>query len=390
MPPTAGLTPAQRAAKRFAVGSHEFQKGQLIRIVDGMRGRMDCLGQVDAFLVGIGVLTPIGLAECNITMNKKNCKQDEKDEQGEPDDPEPPEQQVKDEDIEIAKDHEPDIPCRAVSPRGPPTTWDRNWTNVGKLGPMFIELLLRYRYPQIFTIANMRSLKRPGAKTILMHRLQHYIEYLTNWDPTQFIQPEHRYQEVYMEFFSKQCGYLGNRGTTLVLEPSEEDQWLQGIYDWEIKSATMLSLWHNFEPNAIKVLIIPKGERDFQIVANYSEHKAILKSRTSNFSKPLAVVFADVINNRFTAKPVKRCKLEKSANSESQHMAQPVGVSTSPASSVLTDAKVEHPNVGPTAVIPQSAGSKKRDRPKPPVLQKEVAQVATSAGSKRTRAKGVS
>ena len=255
---------------------------------------------------------------------------------------------------------------------------------------MFIELLLRYRYPQIFTIANMRSLKRPGAKTILMHRLQHYIEYLTNWDPTQFIQPEHRYQEVYMEFFSKQCGYLGNRGTTLVLEPSEEDQWLQGIYDWEIKSATMLSLWHNFEPNAIKVLIIPKGERDFQIVANYSEHKAILKSRTSNFSKPLAVVFADVINNRFTAKPVKRCKLEKSANSESQHMAQPVGVSTSPASSVLTDAKVEHPNVGPTAVIPQSAGSKKRDRPKPPVLQKEVAQVATSAGSKRTRAKGVS
>ena len=174
----------------------------------------------------------------------------------------------------------------------------------------------------------MRSLKRPGAKAILTHRLQHYIEYLTNWDPTQFIEPEHRYQEVYMEYFSKQCGYLGNRGTTLVLEPSEDDQWLQGIYDWEIKTATMLSIWHNFEPDAIKILTIPKGERDFQIVANYSERKAIIKSRTSNFSKPLAVVFADVINNRMAAKHARRCKVEKSARSEEPQMAQPVGVPT--------------------------------------------------------------
>ena len=59
MAPQAGLTPAQRAAKKFRVGSEEFQKGQLIRIIAGLKKREDIFGQVDNFLCGLSVLEQV-------------------------------------------------------------------------------------------------------------------------------------------------------------------------------------------------------------------------------------------------------------------------------------------------------------------------------------------
>ena len=98
----------------------------------------------------------------------------------------------------------------------------------------------------------MKSLERPGAKAILQHRLHHYVEFLTNWDPTHFIEPDQRSHELFIEFFSKECTFLGNRGSSLVWEPNEEDQWMQGIYDYECKTDGKVSLWHNFEADATK------------------------------------------------------------------------------------------------------------------------------------------
>ena len=346
MPPQAGLTPQVRAAKKFHKGSIDFQKGQLMRITHGLRGRMDVLGQVDTFLVGLGVLEPLRLEDMTVpkkevtvaaasgTASDKRLpfvagivpmQSDVKVEEG---------LDPVDASVGLAAD-------LASNARPVLQPWDRNWTYVGKLGPTFLEVIVNFGYPHIFTQMNMKALKRPGAKTVLFKRLLQYVEFLTNWDAQFFIEVAYRSQDAFANEFVAETVHLGNRGQHLVLEPNEDDQWIAGIYGYEKKGEGKVSVWHCFEMNCVRVLTVPKDVGELHITHNYSEAKATLKSKSTSFSKQLALVFADQIANRPVKKgiKVKSTKAEKSSSScRAVGFAQPVGSPKEPDDAPKKDA----------------------------------------------------
>ena len=296
MPPTPGLTPNERTAKRFANGSVEFQWGQYLRIQTGLKkkthgcprpGRLlSCrLGRAGTVALGrSGEANRIHQVRrrdyrCQTSSLQKGDGTTQKAWTA---------VGVKEE--ETIENPLESGPSRLTTNKCS-VSWDRNWTYVGRLGPQFLETCLSYKYPAIFTHTNLKALKKPGAKAILQHRLLQYVEFLTNWDDASFIAPGDRGQDKYVEMFADQCMSLGNRGTNLVIEPHESDQWIaDGVYGSEFKCEGKVFVWHGFERNAINVLSVPNGERDFHIVHNYSETKAVFKSSTSDFSKPLAIL----------------------------------------------------------------------------------------------------
>ena len=127
--------------------------------------------------------------------------------------------------------------------------------------------------------------------------------------------------------------------------------------------------------NATKILTAPKGEKEFHIISNFGEHKAMFQSCVSSFSKPLSVLFADDIRNRTAVKHVKRAKAENPNIKLKAQLAQPVATDN-------TDTYVPSDSVDMNTTNGFRIKPVKRIRPSPPP---RVAAVNAPASSKRLK-----
>ena len=251
--------------------------------------------------------------------------------------------------------------------------WDKNWTHVGTMSPSMLEKTLSRMKPQIFTLANMKSIRKSKqAKTAPFSRLLQYFEYLTGKDAKSFIDYDLRDEEVWFDYCIKLMNHLGSRGDDLVIEPCEEDQWHRGVYSKERRSTTKLFVSHCSIPNAGKTVEVPKGVDDLFFHANFSETKCHLKSFSSSFSKPMLEIFANNVAARreFTRpqhRPKKATKIELSDNGTETACTDAASASSSQAAaserakgqSLAASLRVDAPAMRPQARCPPP---KKRQR----------------------------
>ena len=205
----------------------------------------------------------------------------------------------------------------------PSPSWDRNWATMCKVSPSYMEQMLKYGAPHIFTEPNLKSLRKRGGKAVPSARLLHYIEFCSNMDATTAIPPELRNQDTLLEYFRQLCIHMGKRANTTHIEQEEDAQWLQGIYSCDFKKEGKLTVQHRTIGKP-KVIDIPKGKNDFYIAMNWSETRACVRSHSCDYSKQLCVVFASDISARkpFVFKPngatraKNECKVEAARSEE--------------------------------------------------------------------------
>ena len=148
-----------------------------------------------------------------------------------------------------------------------------------------------------------------GARTPPRHRLDQYLEFMTNQDASTTIQMEHRNNDGFNRHIIELNLQYGRRARDLVVQPDEDDQWGDGIYSVIKLNETKYKLQHNFMEDVVKVIVL-KAECEYFLDTNYSEAKAAVKCHNGCCRKVCSLVFAEVVarNLDFQKSPAKKIK----------------------------------------------------------------------------------
>ena len=80
-------------------------------------------------------------------------------------------------------------------------------------------------------------------------------------------------------------------------EENKEDQWLQGVYDYEHVNGTSIKVTHLYlHPMVYKVCDVPADARDLFISQNFSETSATLRDRKTSYKQPLSLLFSSELS----------------------------------------------------------------------------------------------
>ena len=234
MSPEKGLNAEQRAAKKFSKGFSEIVQGQCIRLCQALKANKGNLDPVERFMRSCGLIdaTGIGITRTGNALNLTAKSEEEATVQAVASSPSGAsgsggviKEEQPEEDLADHFEASTNSPCLRIVPVKSVSTWDKNWTHCGRLGPVFLELNLTFVVPQIFTAANIRALKRPGQRALCLNRGLQYLEFISNKDGNAFIGVDLRTQDGWIAHLRDAHQHYGNRGLSLCFEKAEEDQW---------------------------------------------------------------------------------------------------------------------------------------------------------------------
>jgi hypothetical protein len=129
---------------------------------------------------------------------------------------------------------------------------------------------------------------------------------MTNLDISTFVDFDRREHEAFIGWISELNEQLGRRCRDLVLTEALLDWEPHGVYGVAKASKNKLKITHKFAPQTIVITVDATGE--FHVDSNFSESRAIIRDRNSDWRKPCAIIFAELLASSMSKKkqPMKR------------------------------------------------------------------------------------
>jgi len=294
MAPRKGESADVRAARKFESAAALIQKATYDRVCAALKVHMEQLPAVERLLMSNGALGP----SPSVTAMEPRLKQEVK--------PEVKQEVMLNVNVDTAADLA--APVQETGTMAAPVdsmnSFDKNTTKIFQVGPALLESCLSDCFPHIFTVGNMKTLRKKQAKHMPMERILEYVDLATGWDRHQSIPPEYRSQEAFLGWFVEAVENLGFRCNELVLEPRAEDQWLSGVYALGERKGNKLELRHVFLKITKKTTVPANADFEFYLTQAFSEKAASVRCHQSDFVKSCNVAFIAEID----ALNAKSCK----------------------------------------------------------------------------------
>lgn len=323
MAPRKGETSDAKAQRYNRQAALFLQKARFERVVKVLKARPDVLPDVERQLKDLGVLevSNDGAAAVEVkelmaepvTPGKGDSGHGVKGEQGD-------------------EDEEGDA-CSAQAASSPANVkggcaqWDRNTTKFGQVPVSVLKRALQTAGKNSFSSGNVKAVVKRGARDPSQSFLCQCVELMTNMDPAATIEARYRSVEGFCELVVMLNMENGRRARDLVLADAIQDWEPHGVYSLDRTSAARLKISHKYK-NLVATISVDK-DGDYYIDGNFSEMRAIIRDRNSDWRKPATVLFPKelgqaVAKRRPKAKPPTAAKAEDPEDDGSTGLAMPV------------------------------------------------------------------